>query len=136
VQPQVFATYGDFSRAFSQGEVMLITTSWTLDYPDAENVVQLFYGPNAAPGSNYSNFDDPLFNALYEKGAPLPPSPERTRLFRAMNQRVMDECATISGLSRTLLLMWRRDLRMRPDRSNSLGGYFLRFVDTADPATQ
>jgi ABC-type transport system substrate-binding protein len=136
VQPQVFATYGDYSRAFSQGEVMLITTSWTLDYPDAENVVQLFYGPNAAPGSNYSNFDDPLFNALYEKGAPLPPSPERTRLFRAMNQRVMDECATISGLSRTLLLMWRRDLRMRPDRSNSLGGYFLRFVDTADPATQ
>jgi hypothetical protein len=52
-----------------------------------------------------------------------------------MNRRVMDECATISGLSRTLLLMWDRQVIMRPDRSNSLGGFFLRFVDLREAAT-
>jgi ABC-type transport system substrate-binding protein len=135
VQPLAYGNYGEYSRAYSQGQVMLITSSWTLDYPDAENTLQLFYGPNAAPGSNSASFNDPQFNALYAQAAPLPPSPERTSLFRAMNRRVMDECATISGLSRTLLLMWDRQVIMRPDRSNSLGGFFLRFVDLREAAT-
>lgn len=132
VQPLSFANYGDYSRAYSQRRVMLITSSWTLDYPDAENTISLFHGPNASPGANSANFEDPEFDAMYEQSAHLPPSPERTRLFRAMNQRVMAECASISGISRTLLLMWSRDAMMRPDRSNSLGGYYLRFVDLGD----
>jgi len=133
VQALTFATYGDYARAYSQRKVMLITSSWTMDYPDAENVVQLYYGPNAAPGSNSSNFDDPRFNELFDAGATLPESPQRTELFRAMNQRVMDECATVAGLSRTLLFLWSRSAIMQPDRS-FVGGYYLRFVDTVETA--
>lgn len=127
VRALTYATYGDYARAYSRGEVMLITSSWTMDYPDAENTMQLFYGPNAAPGSNSASFDDPEYNALYRQAAVLPPSPERTRLFRAMNERVLAECASITGLARTLLFMWDRSLAMQPDRS-FVGGYFLRFV--------
>lgn len=133
VQALTFATYGDYARAYSQRKVMLITSSWTMDYPDAENLVQLYYGPNAAPGSNSSNFDDPRFNQLYETAAGLPESPQRTELFRAMNQRVIDQCAAIAGLSRTLLFLWSRSAIMQPDRS-FVGGYYLRFVDTVDTA--
>jgi len=129
IRPLTFATYGDYARAYSQRQVMLMTSSWTMDYPDAENTIQLFYGPNAAPGSNTSNFDNPGFNALFERAAPMMPSTERTRLFQEMNQIVMDECASITGLSRTLVFMWNRNIIMQPDRSNSLGGYYLRFVD-------
>ena len=45
-----------------------------------------------------------------------------------MNQRVIDECAAISGLTRSLLLLWRREVVMRPDRA-FVGGYAFRFVD-------
>jgi hypothetical protein len=50
-----------------------------------------------------------------------------------MNRLVIDDCVTISGISRTLILLWRRDHAMLPDRS-FVGGYFFRFVDVA-PAT-
>ena len=47
-----FATFGDISKAWKQSKLPLISKGWNLDYPDAENVLQLFYGPNGSPGSN------------------------------------------------------------------------------------
>lgn len=127
IQPLTFATYGDYARAYHNREVMLITTSWTMDYPDAENTVQLFYGPNASPGSNYSNYDNEEFNRLYRASSMMQPSPTRTAMYNNMNRLVMEDCAAISGVSRTLILLWDRDVTMLPDRS-FVGGYFFRFV--------
>ncbi len=130
IRPLSFATFGDYFGAYSRGEVMLITSSWTMDYPDAENVMQLFYGPNAAPGSNSASYHNPQYDALYDRAAPMAPSPQRTASFQAMNRMIMDDCASITGLARTLVFMWNRDARMLPDRSFT-GGFFLRFVDKA-----
>ncbi len=134
VQPMSYASFGDYAQAYSKRQVMLMTAGWTMDYPDAENTLQLFYGPNASPGSNTANFDNPRFNELYREAAVLQESPERTALFRQMNQLVIDDCPTISGLNRHLVLMWSRKAVMRPDRS-FVGGYFLRFVDMV-PTTE
>ena len=129
IRPLIFATYGDYARAYLNREVMLITTGWTMDYPDAENTVQLFFGPNMSPGSNNSNFNNEEFNRLYRASATMNSSPMRTTMYRNMNRIVQQECATISGIARTLILLWNRDLAMLPDRS-FLGGFFFRFVDT------
>jgi len=110
---------------------MLITTGWTMDYPDAENTVALFFGPNMSPGSNNSNFNNEEFNRLYRASATMNSSPMRTTMYRNMNRIVQQECATISGIARTLILLWNRDLPMLPDRS-FLGGFFFRFVDTGE----
>jgi len=131
IRPLIFATYGDFQRAYSQGKVTLINSSWTMDYPDAENLMQLYYGPNAAPGSNSANYDNPDYNRLYEASAAMNESPERTLIYREMNQLLMDDCASITGISRTLLFLWNKNYIMKPDRS-FLGGYFMRFVDLVD----
>ena len=128
IRPLIFATYGDYARAYLNREVMLITTGWTMDYPDAENTVQLFFGPNASPGSNNSNFDNEEYNRLYRASAAMSSSPMRTTMYRNMDRIVQEECVTISGISRTLILLWDRDLAMLPDRS-FLGGFFFRFVD-------
>ena len=133
IRPQTYATYGDYFRAYSNRDVMLITSSWTMDYPDAENTMQLYYGPNGSPGSNSSNYNNDEFNALYRKSAVMLPSPERTELYRRMNQLVIDDCATISGISRNLLFLWDKKAIMLPDRS-FVSGFFLRFVDLQDPA--
>ena len=127
----IFATYGDYQRAYSQGKVTLMNSSWTMDYPDTENLVQLYYGPNGAPGSNTSNYNNPRYDSLYEQASAMQESPERSRIYREMNQLLMDDCVSITGISRTLLFLWNRDVIMRPDRS-FLGGVFLRFVDLED----
>jgi len=134
IRPMIFATYGDYQRAYSQGKVTLINSSWTMDYPDAENLMQLYYGPNAAPGSNSASYNNPHYNSLYDGSAAMSESPERTQIYREMNQMLMDDCASITGISRTLLFLWDKKVIMKPDRS-FLGGYFMRFVDQADPAS-
>jgi hypothetical protein len=57
----------------------------------------------------------------------MQPSPLRTAIFRNMNRLVIDDCATISGISRTLILLWSREVAVLPDRS-FVGGYFFRFA--------
>jgi len=128
IRPMIFATYGDYQRAYSQGKVTLINTSWTMDYPDMENIMQLYYGPNAAPGSNSASYHNPDYDRLYETSSTLSESPGRTQIYREMNQLLMDDCASISGISRTLLFLWNKQAIMKPDRS-FVGGYFMRFVD-------
>jgi ABC-type transport system substrate-binding protein len=60
--------------------------SWYADYPDADNFLQLLYGPNASPQSNFANFDLPAFNILYERAKKMPDSPERTKLYQQMTE--------------------------------------------------
>lgn len=131
VKQRTFATYGDYSKALSNREVMLMTQGWTMDYPDAENTMQLFFGPNAAPGSNSANYNNAEFDRLFRESATMNSSPERTALYRKMNDLVIGDCATISGVSRTLVLLWNRDWSIFPDR-NFVGGYFFRFAGRAE----
>ena len=128
IRPLTFATYGDYARAYINREIMLVTTAWTMDYPDAENTIQLFFGPNATPGTNTANYNNEEFNRLYRASASMPASPMRTTLYRKMNDLVMNDCVAISGISRTLVLLWDRELAMLPDRE-FVGGFFFRFVD-------
>jgi len=132
IRPLIFATYGDYQRAYSQGKVTLINSSWTMDYPDAENLMQLYYGPNAAPGSNSASYNDPEYNRLYEISSTMNESPERTTIYREMNKLLMDDCVGITGISRTLLFLWNKRFIMKPDRS-FLGGYFTRFIALEEP---
>ncbi|MDX2417315.1 MAG: ABC transporter substrate-binding protein, partial [Xanthomonadales bacterium] len=134
IQPQVFASFGDYQRSFSQGKLTLIHMNWTMDYPDAENLMQLYYGPNAAPGSNRASYNNPDYNRLYEISATMNESPERTSIYREMNQMLIDDCASFTGISRTMLFLWDKKFIMKPDRS-FVGGFFMRFVDLAEPAS-
>ena len=135
IRPLTFATYGDYARAYLNREVMLTTTGWTMDYPDAENTVQLFYGPNASPGSNSANYDNEEFNRLYRASSGMQSSPVRTAMYQNMNRLVIGDCATISGVSRRLILLWSRDMNMLPDRS-FVGGFFLRFAAGRETGVQ
>lgn len=126
---ETFANFGDFNRAVKNRQLMFFGMGWTLDYPDAQNILQLFYGPNRTPGSNNFNYENPEFDALYERSMTMQPGPGRTELYRRMNELVIDDCAVISGLSRTRVYLWHKDVTMIPDRE-IVAGYFIRFVDT------
>jgi ABC-type transport system substrate-binding protein len=135
IRPLTYATYGDYAKAYLNREVMLTTTGWTMDYPDAENTMQLFFGPNAAPGANTANYNNGEFNRLYRESVSMQPSPMRTSLYRNMNRIVIDDCVTISGISRTLILLWKRDRAMLPDRA-FVGGFYFRFADPGSTSSE
>ncbi len=129
IQRLGFATFGDLNRAARNRQLDLVPFyGWTLDYPDAENVLQLFYGPNASPGSNVSNYANPAYDRLYEQAAVMARSPERTKLYRQMNEILISDCAAIAGLSRRRLYLMHQDVIAIPDR-DTLGGFFIRFID-------
>ena len=127
-RPETFATFGDFNRAMKNRRLDIFFLGWTLDYPDAENTLQLFYGPHETPGSNNFNYQNPEFDALFEKTRSMQPGDERTELYRRMNRMIIDDCVAITGLSRTRIHLWHKNVTMVPDRE-ILGGYFMRFVD-------
>lgn len=129
-----FATFGDISRAWKESRLPIVAKGWGLDYPDAENTLQLFYGPNGSPGSNDANYRNPEFDRLYEEAAVMLPSPERTALYRRMNQMVIDDCVAMTGLARNRIYLWHKNVVAVPDR-DIVGGFFLRYVDVL-PAGQ
>lgn len=74
--------------------------AWGADYPDAENFLQLLYGPNRSPGANGSGYDNPEFNKLFEKSAIMQDGPERTALYQKLNRMAANECPWIFGVHR------------------------------------
>ncbi|HEX8012991.1 MAG TPA: ABC transporter substrate-binding protein [Casimicrobiaceae bacterium] len=70
------------------GKIQMRNDGWNADYPDADNFMQLLYGPNIGQ-SNDSRFRLPEFDRLYEKTRKLPDSPERTRLYDRMTELVV-----------------------------------------------
>jgi len=69
--------------------------SWIGDYPDAENFLQLFYGPNSSPGPNRCNYRNAEFDALYDTIRVMPDSDERTDLYKKMAEIVVEDCPWI-----------------------------------------
>lgn len=128
VVQKAFANFGDIARAWKRAELPLVAKGWGLDYPDAENTLQLFYGPNGSPGSNDANWKNADYDRLYEASSVMLPSPTRTEIYHRMNQMVIDDCVAITGLSRTRIYLWHRNVIALPDRE-ILGGFWLKYVD-------
>jgi len=74
--------------------------AWGADYPDAENFYNILFGPNKAPGSNGSNFDDKKFNELFQKASLLQDSPERTQQYEELYVYVAEQVPWIFGFHR------------------------------------
>ncbi len=100
---KVEAVPGDwptFLKRIGNHEVQLGGIAWGADYPDAQNFLQLNYGPNKAPGPNAANYNNPKFNALYEKGALMQQSPERDKIYAQAAQLAAADCPWIMGVHR------------------------------------
>ena len=79
--------FSELVKTRQSGQYQFAGAAWGADYPDAENFMQLLYGPNAGPG-NESRFRNQQFDALYEDIATSPDSPERNAKLRQMSRIV------------------------------------------------
>lgn len=83
-----------FFQKLNQGQFQLFRLSWTGDYPDAENFLQLFYGPNS-DSCNRIFFRDAEFDRMYEEVRPMPDSGERTAKYEKMSKLLTEKCPWI-----------------------------------------
>jgi ABC-type transport system substrate-binding protein len=101
------------------GKIPMRYDGWNADYPDAENFMQLLYGPNAG-GENQARFRLPAFDKLYDQARALPDSPERTRLFDRMTQIVIAYAPwrlSEHRLEDQLMQPWVRNYKPHPIQS-------------------
>ncbi len=65
------------------------------DLPFAEDFLRILYGKAASPGPNRSLFDNPRYNALYERLLTLRDGPEKLEIINKMREIAIEECPII-----------------------------------------
>jgi ABC-type transport system substrate-binding protein len=80
-------SYNQFQDKVRRGAFQIFQWGWVADYPDPENFLFLLWSGMARSkngGPNTSNFQDPAFDALFERMKARDDDPERLRLIQQM----------------------------------------------------
>ncbi len=99
------------------GQVQLYMMGWHADYPDPENFLQNYYGPNIAKGTNTTRYSNPAFDALYQQAAVMEPSDERTALYVKMLRILNEDCPVLllhEPVSFVLINDWVKNYKPHP----------------------
>ena len=94
----------DFSQlieAVNNKKAPLFSFAWWSDYPDAENNLALFYGPNESPGSNSFNYKNPEYDRSVRAGASMPPPRSARRSYVKMRDMILRDVPYVGSMART-----------------------------------
>jgi ABC-type transport system substrate-binding protein len=80
--------FADLLKDRKVGKFQMSGLAWIADYPDAQNFLQLLYGPNTDI-SNDSRFKLAAYDQLYSAALKLPDGDERNRLYREMSRLIV-----------------------------------------------
>lgn len=108
--------FSDLLRDRKVGKFEIGQAAWIADYPDAQNFLQLLYGPNTDQ-SNDARFKLPAFDRLYEKSLTIPDGPERNALYREMNRLIVAYAPWRLGVHRVfnhLMYPWVKGFKKHP----------------------
>ena len=109
-----YSNWPTFLKKVSQRRSQLFRIAWVGDYPDAENFLQLFYGPNASPGPNRCNYANPEFDRLFREAMAATDEARRLELYGKLQEIVREDSpwifmsfATSASLHHDSLLNYR-----------------------------
>jgi ABC-type transport system substrate-binding protein len=91
--------FSDNIKAAEACQLAMWGSAWHADYPDGENFMQLFYGPNIHQ-SNHACYESAAFDEMYDRIRSMPDSPERNRLFLLMSRQMEVDSVIKLGVSR------------------------------------
>jgi oligopeptide transport system substrate-binding protein len=103
--------FSQLSEATHEKRAQIFAFAWGSDYPDGENNLALFYGPNESPGSNSFNYKNAAYDELYRKILSMAPSPERTEIYAKMRDMVLEDCPFVGSMARTRFYLIRPRLK-------------------------
>ena len=101
VQLDIRATdYNRFQEKMSRGVAQMFMWGWIADYPDAENFLFLLYGNQVKAGKggeNAANYNNPAYDALFEKMRDMPDGPEKAAIIDQMIKIVQHDAPWMFG---------------------------------------
>jgi oligopeptide transport system substrate-binding protein len=119
--------FAELSKKLKEKRCQMMGLAWGGDWPDAQNFIQLMYGPNASPGSNNVNFNHPKVNALYRKASVMGDGPARNKIYQQINDIVLEEVPFIGAMARTRDYLIPHDtLNFKPEEMFHNHAKFLR----------
>ncbi len=78
----------------SNSKALFFRGSWIADYPDAENYLSVFYSKNPAP-PNYTRYNNPKFDAMFEKALAETNDSIRYGLYRQADQIMIKDAPVV-----------------------------------------
>ena len=96
----IYNTFPQMIDKMRKSNFQVAGLAWGFDYPDAQNIFVNLYGPNKAPGANYSSFQNAEFDQLYKKASLLSEGPERTAIYEKMAHLVGDDVPWVTRAHR------------------------------------
>jgi ABC-type transport system substrate-binding protein len=101
IQLEVRATDNNqFQDKVRKGKHQVFWSGWNADYPDAENFLFLFYGPNAksvSDGENTANYQNPVFDKLFAQLKTLDDGPQKQAVIDQMVKILQDDAPWSMG---------------------------------------
>lgn len=118
IQVKIIATsWPQFSEKLRKKQSQVWGFGWNADYPDAENFLQLLYGPNSSPGQNSTNYKNPEYDEVYRKAIATPPGPARTKLYLQMRDIAVRDMPLIPNVHRIQYIVkypWVHNYKRNP----------------------
>lgn len=105
-----FQTFSNFLQRTDAGNYQVADSGWKADYPDAENFYQLLFSKNKAPGPNNGNYDNPEYDALYEKIRHLENGPERNEIFKKLNAIIKEDVPVLLIFNPIAVGLYHKDV--------------------------
>lgn len=118
--------YNRFQEKMRTGNAQIFSWGWNADYPDPENFLFLLYGPNGkvkTGGENAANYENPQYDALFDRMKHLPNTPERQAIIEKMIRVLQEDSPWIFGFypkSYTLEHAWMSPTKINPMSRNTL----------------
>ncbi|MCY4644100.1 MAG: ABC transporter substrate-binding protein [Bacteriovoracales bacterium] len=128
----VLNTFPGYIKKSNEGKIQIHLDGWSLDYPDAENIIQLLSSGAHPPGPNASFYHNPEVDGLIERLKLLSDGPEKFNLMKRIEKLVFEDLPWVPLFyRRNYFLHYRRlqNLRMSPLIQNYLK--YLRIEETA-----
>lgn len=98
-------TWPQLTQKVKKRQAQMFGMAWLGDYPDAENFIQLLWGPNAAPGPNGSNYTNKTYDAEFAIVKNMQPGPERAARYAKLAQNIAKEVPIMLGVHRTSFVL-------------------------------
>lgn len=118
IQLNSFPEYIDKEKA---GRLQVFLGGWMGDYPDAENFLQLLYGPLKPPGPNSTSYNNPEYNRLFELLQKTYDPVARTPIIKEMVAIVNRDMPWVADFYSTrwdVVQPWLKNYRLHPFSHN------------------
>jgi peptide/nickel transport system substrate-binding protein len=85
---------GLLRQEMSRSQAPFFKAQWIADYPDAETYLAFFYSKFPAP-PNYTRFNDPVFDHLYERSLQAADDETRFHMYAQMDSLISSKAPVV-----------------------------------------